>query len=531
MAEKNGGATWEWTLKRDEDDADFTDIDFSENKSDGTGAEPVLFGESSDAGSLVDRFVDDSADQVRLSTELPPVEEEEEDDSLLNLPLFAAKAREAAGGPAGQSAGADPEPAPEKKNFKDNYQKKYISNKSKQQRRKIILGVLALIVLVLLIIWLLHSCSREEQPSSKDVWTESESGGTVDKLVRQYFSAKKNGNAAEMRNTLDSTAIVVASDLENEAKIYEDFTDIKTYQAAGLNDGEYCLCVTYDAKFYTIDTEAPSQGWYYARPDSNGRLRLMTSSEYTPEKKTDGTEDPVQKIYDHLTKQAEDSKILEVKADVKARYNTAVANDSRLAKMMENLRNGIPEIPPVEEPTLPSSSEMPTEPTEPSVVDPSTQEIIVDPTVNTQPAQQFEPLDQTMYVTEDTVNMRSAPDTSRENVITTLMTNSELHVTGVSDEWYRVDYNGSEGYVYRKYVSPYKAFIEFDAVTMYVNTPLVNLRSEPVVSKSTIIREMPKNEPLTVVGKNADGWYKVRSTETESGFAYVVEQYVSATPS
>ena len=106
------------------DDADFTDIDFSESDVKGTGPEPVLFGESSDAGSLVDRFVDDSADQVRLSTELPPAEEEEEDDSLLNLPLFAARAREAAGGPASaSSAGEESEPAAEKKNYKDNYQK------------------------------------------------------------------------------------------------------------------------------------------------------------------------------------------------------------------------------------------------------------------------------------------------------------------------------------------------------------------------------------------------------------------------
>ena len=546
MADKDNNRTWEWKLNSSDDDSEFMDIDFSEADGEGYGAAD----NPSDAGSLLDRFVDDSSERVRASGSVSAPSDDEDD--VLDLPLFAVKARKAGEVSAARSAREarnasvkQEEPA----SYKDNYDKDYMDKKDNSNLRKILFVALALIILIALIFLLVKACSKDpvdpgtttEAPSAPDdsVWKELDSGSELAQLVYRFFTARRDGNATTMRQVLDTTAVTNAQDLENQARLYEDFTNIKVYEAPGAIEGEHALCVTYDAKFVTVETPAPSLAWLYARPDSTGKQRLMTSVEYVPPKEDDGTTEyqVKQRIYDHLIKQAGDPYIQAVTTQVQTACDAATAKDARLAKTLDNLSKGIPEIPPVE----PSSSTVPTQPqpTNPPVIDPTQPSIIVDPTVPTQPPTdpvptapptEFVPLDQVMYVTEDRVNMRTAPDTSQNNVIVSLMTNDQLQVIGESNEWYHVMFGEREGYVYKDYVSPFKAFIEVGEVTMYVNADLVNLRRQPVLDSSNIIREMRLDEALIVVGKNEDNWCKVRSTETESGYAYVKADFLSATP-
>ena len=63
----------------------------------------------------------------------------------------------------------------------------------------------------------------------------------------------------------------------------------------------------------------------------------------------------------------------------------------------------------------------------------------------------------TMYPTTNSLNVRSAPDANSRK-LGQVNTSTELKVTGKCDNgWYRIEYNGNEGYVSGKYISAQKA--------------------------------------------------------------------------
>lgn len=72
--------------------------------------------------------------------------------------------------------------------------------------------------------------------------------------------------------------------------------------------------------------------------------------------------------------------------------------------------------------------------------------------VTTETAPDFVPVDETVYVTGNNVNLRSAPSSLGE-ILGTLSKGTSLKRTGTGDGWSRVSYENKEGYVASQYLS------------------------------------------------------------------------------
>lgn len=141
-------------------------------------------------------------------------------------------------------------------------------------------------------------------------------------------------------------------------------------------------------------------------------------------------------------------------------------------------------------------------------------------------------------ITEAYVNVRSSPETDKDNKIGTLAKGNSVEILEETDGWYKIQYKCDAGYAY---VS--SQFVNTDPNAApetgeVVFTPLakstkgtvtkdgVLLRKTPEAAGDNKIKMMKKGDTVTVVETSTD-WYKVQYKKTSSGFAYISTQFVS----
>lgn len=114
----------------------------------------------------------------------------------------------------------------------------------------------------------------------------------------------------------------------------------------------------------------------------------------------------------------------------------------------------------------------------------------------------------TLKVTSD-VNVRSAANTD-SSILGVAKVGTSLPTTGITDggKWFRVSYDGKEGYVNRKLVSVEDlALVTKDSGTATVTTR-ANVRSGPATDY-TVLGVAEVDETLTVTGITDNEWYEV----------------------
>ena len=139
-------------------------------------------------------------------------------------------------------------------------------------------------------------------------------------------------------------------------------------------------------------------------------------------------------------------------------------------------------------------------------------------------------------VTGNAVNLRSGPGTDY-SILGSRNKGASLTVTGVSGSWYKVDLNGSDGYIRSDYLSfgsgtgsagdSSTASAGSSSVTSASGTGVINasdvrLRSGPSTSYS-ILDVFSSGTSMTVTGDAGD-WYKVDYNGTEG---YVYKTYLT----
>ena len=132
-------------------------------------------------------------------------------------------------------------------------------------------------------------------------------------------------------------------------------------------------------------------------------------------------------------------------------------------------------------------------------------------------------------VTGDEVRLRSGPGTSYD-IIGTRDKGAKLEVTGVSGAWYKVDLDGSTGYIVSTYLSLGSSSGGTgtstgggsDAKTGVINGTDVRLRSGPGTTYD-ILGSFSTGATLTVTGESGD-WYKVSANGNEG---YVYKAYLT----
>ena len=132
------------------------------------------------------------------------------------------------------------------------------------------------------------------------------------------------------------------------------------------------------------------------------------------------------------------------------------------------------------------------------------------------------------------VRLRSGPGTSY-SILGSFDTGTEMTVTGETGDWYKVDRNGTEGYVYKTYLklgsgststsSDGFSVTSLNESTAYVISP-VHMRTGPDTSY-TSQRVLQTGESVTITGESGK-WYRVTYGGNEG---YVFRTYLSSSAS
>ena len=132
-------------------------------------------------------------------------------------------------------------------------------------------------------------------------------------------------------------------------------------------------------------------------------------------------------------------------------------------------------------------------------------------------------------VTTTSTNMRRSPDSSQANVIVRIPEGDQLTVTGASGNFYRVDYDGRTGYVYKQYVDKTTGSTSISGGQLTANgypyqtvtSDSVNLRASQSTSAKRLTT-IPEGASITVHSMNGS-WVKV-TYGSKTG--YCMKKYV-----
>ncbi len=155
-----------------------------------------------------------------------------------------------------------------------------------------------------------------------------------------------------------------------------------------------------------------------------------------------------------------------------------------------------------------------------------------DPSTEGEPSTEVDPSSETdtepsteeqsaMAKTTNTVNLRDSGSTEG-TILTQVPRGAIVTLLDTSDsEWYKISYNGNEGYVKAEYltVSPADTSMELKGK---VTAGSLNIR-DAASSDGKSIGSLSKGDIVTIVATE-NGWYKIKNG---SGFGYVSADYVS----
>lgn len=112
------------------------------------------------------------------------------------------------------------------------------------------------------------------------------------------------------------------------------------------------------------------------------------------------------------------------------------------------------------------------------------------------------------------LNIRQNPSTS-SNVITTIYNQQRVVVEYQDGEWYKINYQGTEGYVHSDYM-----YIMEIANGNYGNANpncyAVNVRAKPTTA-SSVLTTINSSDIVNIIGINS-GWYKITTTNGITGY-------------
>lgn len=279
-------------------------------------------------------------------------------------------------------------------------------------------------------------------------------------LISNYFTAY----AAD---DLDALATIAYPMSDNEksyigvfSQYIESYQNIKCYYKNGLSKGSYLVSVSYDLKFYGVDTLAPGLDFFYVETKEDGGLFINNLYCSYNMGRTENELDP--SIYAVILKFEQQDDIIQLQQQVETKYTEAVASDVKLATMISTT------IPTAMTQWLESvenaqqSSEQDTQ----QSTEQTTQQTTEQTTSESQPAESTTPEQTSQEQPQTSENTGENP---QENTVQQVRTTSVVYVRkgpgkenesygkvkegvvftklGTEGDWVKIDYNGSEGYI------------------------------------------------------------------------------------
>ncbi|MDD6212090.1 MAG: SH3 domain-containing protein [Clostridiales bacterium] len=307
----------------------------------------------------------------------------------------------------------------------------------------VVIAVLAVCAIAAVAKGLLNGGSSKE-PGTGDAavteeainWTKN-GNADIQKLITDYYTARTEQNEEELKKLLDESVSVDMDQLVKESEFIEGFQDITTYVLDGEKEGEYALYIVYSMKFKNIATAAPGLEPAYVKTDDNGQLRLLRYQDF----------DTNLKVF--MNGISDKQEVKELAADVNEQYLQALEADADLKKFIAALSGETDES---ETASEPESSESPEESS-------SAEESSEEESTEAEPSETkeitFKETDDIQYAVSD-VKCRTTPSTDGDEYVM-VPAGDWVHVVGTSKKWSKVVLSdGTSGYIYNEYLSPYK---------------------------------------------------------------------------
>lgn len=149
----------------------------------------------------------------------------------------------------------------------------------------------------------------------------------INELIAMYYQAKKDCDAVTLMRLIYPAGQITEEGLKSEAYLVEGYENIVCYTIEGLTADSYAVLVSYEYKFYGIETMAPALNIMYVR-------RSSESGEY----QICGLIDEETAAY--LTEIAGREDVMELTDDTESRLSEALQKDTALLEFYNKLNGG-----------------------------------------------------------------------------------------------------------------------------------------------------------------------------------------------
>lgn len=150
----------------------------------------------------------------------------------------------------------------------------------------------------------------------------------INKLVSDYFAAKKTVNVDAMSNLVSDSNQINKEKLVAMAEYVEDYKDINCYLIHSADLNAYRVYVKYNMKLKNINTLAPCLSAFYITSTSDGKYVIYLSAL-----------DEVQEEF--ITSADKNDSIVKLKEQVAEELKKAVAGDDAFKQLYEKMNNEI----------------------------------------------------------------------------------------------------------------------------------------------------------------------------------------------
>lgn len=206
------------------------------------------------------------------------------------------------------------------------YRKLGIKMKLKYKKLIIIITVVTLGLGFFILTLIPTGGTNTQNAASADL--ELNKNEDINKLVSDYFAAKKAVNVDAMSNLVSDSNQINKEKLVAMAEYVEDYKDINCYLIHSADLNAYRVYVKYNMKLKNINTLAPCLSAFYITSTSDGKYVIYLSAL-----------DEVQEEF--ITSADKNDSIVKLKEQVAEELKKAVAGDDAFKQLYEKMNNEI----------------------------------------------------------------------------------------------------------------------------------------------------------------------------------------------
>lgn len=206
------------------------------------------------------------------------------------------------------------------------YRKLGIKMKLKYKKLIIIITVVTLGLGFFILTLIPTGGTNTQNAASADL--ELNKNEDINKLVSDYFAAKKTVNVDAMSNLVSDSNQINKEKLVAMAEYVEDYKDINCYLIHSADLSAYRVYVKYNMKLKNINTLAPCLSAFYITSTSDGKYVIYLSAL-----------DEVQEEF--ITSADKNDSIVKLKEQVAEELKKAVAGDDAFKQLYEKMNNEI----------------------------------------------------------------------------------------------------------------------------------------------------------------------------------------------